>query len=82
MTATATEASKDERFRKYLDMQVKGFIDGAMSKANKPIPIPKTEFPLFYDNKELDRSVSRIKLGFDLFTSAYDLYVLRTCKES
>lgn len=75
----AIDALKDERFRQYLDSLIKGFIDESMASVNKPIPTPKTENPLFYDNKELDRSVSRIKRGFDLFAPAYDIYVQRTC---
>lgn len=74
----ATEALKDERFRKYLDMQAKGFIDEALSKASKEKPKPLTEFPLSYENKELNSAVNRMRLGGELFAQAFDLYLERT----
>lgn len=78
----ATEALKDERFRKYLDMQAKGFIDNAMAKSGKDKPTPLTEFPLSYENKELNSAVNRMRLGGELFAQAFDLYVERTQGES
>lgn len=74
----AIEVLKDERFRKYLDMQIKGFIDASMANAEREIPKPSVEFPLAYKNKQLNSAVQRMRKGAELFAVGYDLFIERT----
>ena len=74
----AQDALKDSRFRKYLDIQIKGFIDAAMEKSGKEKPNPSNDFPLTYENKELNSAVNRMRLGGEMFASGFDFYVSRT----
>lgn len=72
---SAYKLLENENFRESLDMMIKSYIDKQFREIEKPIPIPSCLTPLSYENKELQKAVTRLRKGGEIALYAHDVFI-------